>query len=344
MNGNRDLALVVYTGPVAERMDEPISPDLFVPSRQLTRYEIAAFQDALDESRVESDMQSFLEAVPQFLIHQFAVGRGAWVVPKKRLGSEHETDFLIADEASGGLMWHAVELERPQAMLFTRKGDPSAALNHAIRQIMDWREWLSQNRDYASKPRAQSGLGLTGINPELDGLIIIGRGTDGDEGITARRRRLAGTHRVQIETYDWLLSQARGRLEAAQPDLARAASEVARWQEMSGLTDEPLPGPVREVHLSNIDPAEYSKSNLYTFRRASEITDEIPAKFSEFITKVHQILQETGSTLNASYDKVGDYVILIASGYITGAQSEKIDQFGKKSPVRYLLTALVYSP
>lgn len=325
-------------------MEEPLSQDLFFPSRQLARSEIAAFQSALDGARVESDMQQYLEAVPQFLIQLFAVGRGAWVIPKKRLGSEHETDFLIAHRASGGLMWHAVELERPQAKLFTQKGDPSAELNHALRQISDWREWLSQNRDYASKPRAQSGLGLIGINPELHGLIIMGRGSDADEGITARRGRLASGLRVQIETYDWLLAQAIERLHAAASDLARAASEVARWREMSALTDEPLPGPVREMHLSNIDPAGYAKSDMIRFRPISEYTAELPTKFNDLFVEVENILLETDSSLSAEYDEVDDYVILTATGYITIAQLEKIDQVGKSSPVKYLLTALVYDP
>jgi hypothetical protein len=70
----------------------------------------------------------------------FAVGRAAWVKPKQRLGSEYEMDFLIAQQRSSGLIFYAVELEPPQAILFTKKGDPPAALTHAFRQISDWRE------------------------------------------------------------------------------------------------------------------------------------------------------------------------------------------------------------
>lgn len=123
-------------------------------------------------------------------------------------------DFLLAEKASGGLTWYAVELERPQAKMFKKNGDPSADLTHALRQISDWRDWLSHNRDYAARPREQSGLGLIGIDPELEGLIIIGRDSDIDESTTARRRRWARNNRVEIETYDWLLSQARERLAA----------------------------------------------------------------------------------------------------------------------------------
>ncbi len=319
---------------------EALFPDLFVPWREVTRYEIAAFENALDGASDESDMQCFLEDHPHILIQQFTAGRGAWVIPKKRLGSEYVTDFMIAREASGGLVWYAVEIERPQANLFNKNGDASAPLNHALGQINDWREWLSQNRDYASKPPEREGLGLIDINPELDGLLVIGRGSDIDARITRRRRRLAHNHRVVIETYDWLLSQVRERLQIWQTDLAKAANEIAHWRDMSTLSDDPVPGPVMSTYLSNIDPTEYSKTNSYPF---SDLTDEIPPKFENFITWVRQIAGETGSSLKSiSYDKAHDYVILTLSGYITSAQSDKIDQAGKNLPVKYLLTALVY--
>jgi antiviral defense system Shedu protein SduA len=321
-------------------MEEALFPDLFVPWRQLTRYEIAAFENALDGASNESDMQRFLEDHPHILIQQFTVDRGAWVIPKKRLGSEYVPDFLIAQEASGGLVWYAVEIERPQATLFNKNGDASALLNHALGQINDWREWLSQNRDYADKPPGREGLGLINISPDLDGLVVMGRGSDLDARTTRRRRRLAYTHRVVIETYDWLLSQARERLQIRQADLARAANEITRWREMSTLSDGLVPGPVRSTYLSNIDPVEYSKTNRYPF---SDLTEEIPPEFKDFITRVRRILEETNSSLRSIYyDKAHDYVILTPSGYITSAQSDKIAQAGKNLPVKYLLTALVY--
>lgn len=332
----------LHLRPMTEPMEHPLSPDLFVPWRELTTYEIAAFQNALDRARNESDMQQFFEANPHFLIQQFTAGRDAWVISKPRLGREYEPDFLIAQGESGGLVWHAVELERPQAILFTRSGDQSAALTHAIRQINDWREWISRNRDYASRRRTQEGLGLTDINPELDGLVVIGRGADAAERITRRRRQLGRSQRMEIETYDWLLSHARDRLQVSQAGHARAATAVERWRERSALTDEPVPGPVREVHLSNIDPAEYSKTDALRFYPLSDWTDEIPRKFEDFVLNVREILRQTNSGLSMSYFKPHDYVVLTASGYVTSAQSNKISQAGERLPVRYLFQALVY--
>ena len=70
-------------------------------------------------------MQRFLEDHPRILTQQISAGRRAWVIPQKKLGSEHVTDFLLAQKASGGFVWYAVELERPQAKMFIKNGDPS---------------------------------------------------------------------------------------------------------------------------------------------------------------------------------------------------------------------------
>lgn len=325
---------------MAERTEETIFPDLFVPWTELAGSEIAAYENTLNHARDESDMQRFLEANPRILMQHFAVGRGAWVIPKKRLGSEYETDFLIAQEGSGGLIWYAVELERPQAMLFTKKGDPSAALTHALRQISDWREWLSRNRGYAAQTHEREGLGLIDIHPELDGLIIIGRGSDIDTRTTARRRRLARDHRVEIETYDWLFSEARERFESRQTDLARAANDIMAWREMSALIEGEVPGPVWSTYLSNIDQSEYSKTDSYPF---ADLTDDLPSEFDDFIAKVERIIKESNARLkHISYDKAHDYVSLTPSGFITRAQLDRIDQAGKYLPIKYLLQALVY--
>jgi Shedu protein SduA, C-terminal len=285
-------------------------------------------------------MQLFIEANPRILIQHFAVGRGAWVKPKQRLGSEYEADFLIAQQGSGGLIWYAVELERPQAILFTKKGDPSAALTHALRQINDWREWLSRNRGYAAQSREKEGLGLIDIHPELDGLIIMGRGADIDTRTTARRRRLARDYRVEIETYDWLLSEARERFESRQTDLARAANDIKTWQELLSVSDGEVPGPVWSTYVSNIDRTKYPKTGKYLF---ADLTDDIPSKFDGFIAKVEQILRESNARLKyLSYDKTGDYLSLTPSGFITRAQLDRIEQAGKYLPVQYLLQTLVY--
>lgn len=330
--------------------DNALFPEQFVPWDVITHNEITAFESALDGARDEHDMQEFLEDHPLFLTQLISGGSGAWVIPQRRLGAEYVTDFLIAQEASGGFAWYAVELERPQAKVFNKNGDPSAALNHALRQIGDWRDWLSNNRDYAARPHERSGLGLIDIDPELEGLIIIGRDANVDRDTTERRRRLMRERRVKIETYDWLLSQAKERFQRyralerqrRQTELPRAANEITEWLNMSALSDFEVPGPVRSMHFSNIDPAEYKIDSMFV--PLSNYTQDIPSKYNEFLLKVKQILRPIDSRPpSVSYDEMHDYVTIVPSGVITLVQAEQINQAAKDSSIKYLLNAHVYT-
>ena len=205
-----------------EAIDPKLLPGDFVLPTAVMQEEITAYEAALAAASNERAMQRFLQEHPQLLTQHLGASHGRWVIPQKRLGAEHVPDFLIAEIGSTGFVWYAVELKRPQAKLFTKKGDPSAALTHALRQISDWRDWLSYNRDYAMRPRDQSGVGLLEIDPELEGLIILGRDADIDPLTNASRRRLSRERKVRIETYDWLSRQN----PLTETPLRRAAKEV----------------------------------------------------------------------------------------------------------------------
>jgi hypothetical protein len=41
-----------------------------------------------------------------------------------------------------------VELECADRALFTKAGDPTSFLTHAIRQVQDWKQWVRENRAY----------------------------------------------------------------------------------------------------------------------------------------------------------------------------------------------------
>jgi hypothetical protein len=113
-----------------------------------------------------------------------------------------------------------------------------------------------KNRDYAARPLERSGLGLIDIDPELEGLIIIGRDAEVDQrAIASRRRRLERAHRVKIETYDWLLSQASERLQVLDKrarDMASATSKLSPIIELldnslNSASEAPAIRAVREV-------------------------------------------------------------------------------------------------
>lgn len=118
---------------------------------------------------------------------------------------------LVSTRGRREIRWVRSRRRRPP-----RGASEPVLIRHAIRQTDDWRNWLSRNRDYASRAPEASGLGLGDVDPELDGLVIIGRGSMLDAGAEDRRRRLARSNRTRIETYDWLITQAEDRARPPQ--------------------------------------------------------------------------------------------------------------------------------
>jgi hypothetical protein len=163
------------------------------------------FKAMLTGAKDERPVQKFLERHPAILGSTMDGHLGRWVVPQKRLGSEHVPDFLLADLNSYGFHWRVVELESPKARMFNRNGDPSAKLTHAIRQIQDWRSWLSKNSSYAHRKVSRGGLGLHGIRATAPGVIYIGRADDLDDSDQDRRAQMSDELRIDIATYDRLL-------------------------------------------------------------------------------------------------------------------------------------------
>jgi hypothetical protein len=188
--------------------------DYFVMWLHISSGEVDAFEHHLNAAPNEAAMQSYFESRPLLLIQHLGGGHGRYVIPHKRLGSEHVTDFMIAEEDSGGTHWTAVELESPRARMFTKAGKQSAALTQAIRQILDWRAWLKKNQNYAARLRTDQGLGLKDIDPDVRGLILIGRDTSIDPATNGLRQELVGNLRIEIHSYDWLVRSARGHVQA----------------------------------------------------------------------------------------------------------------------------------
>ncbi len=179
---------------------------------QATPKDYASLKQAIETAGREEDIQQVLQTNPTYLIQHLGGGHGRWVIPKQRLGAEYVTDFLIAERHSFGFEWQAVELESPLRPMFNKNGDPSQYLNHAIRQLTDWRSWLKANQSYAARLQSEGGLGLTDIDMNVKGLILIGRRANIDPSTAARRRQMVQDLNVEIHSYDYLLSAMHGRL------------------------------------------------------------------------------------------------------------------------------------
>lgn len=122
------------------------------------------------------------------------------VLPKQQFGKT-VSDFVIEDHVGHYLL---VELERATAPLFTRKGDLSSELNHAVGQILDWTRYIQDNRSTVEKE-----LGLPGISSTPRGLVVIGRSKSLSEGNRNKLRVRASDSRIEILTYDDLCEKFR---------------------------------------------------------------------------------------------------------------------------------------
>jgi hypothetical protein len=183
-------------------LDEPLK-EFFVDWFNCPPAYAKAFKRCLSKASTERELQKFLSAHPTLLALQLAGGHGRWVIPQKRLGNQYVTDFMIAEKSTVGFEWYAVELKSPKVKMFTKAGNPTHQLTHAIAQIQRCRNWLHQNQNYAS--RTENGLGLTDISAALPGLILIGRRADNDDSTNGLRRQMAYEHRIKIHSYDHLL-------------------------------------------------------------------------------------------------------------------------------------------
>lgn len=183
-------------------------PEFFVEWEAITQHDVKELARLLDRGRGERPVQAFLQCHPQVMVQLVRGGWSRWVIPQKRMGDKHVTDFIIGERDSLGYHWHAVELESPTAKLFTQAGDPSAALTHAIRQVQDWRSWLNNNLEYARRDRVDGGLELRGIRPDVPAKIFIGRRSMLDSDTQRRREQMSHDSGIEIHTFDHLYDVA----------------------------------------------------------------------------------------------------------------------------------------
>jgi hypothetical protein len=195
------------------RRNDPLN-EFFVWWDEIHLDDVIRLREALDRASREEDVQQFLQNNPKFLIQHLGSGHGRWVIPKKRLGAEHVTDFVIGHKHSFGHEWQAVELESPLKPMFNKNGDDSRYLSHAVRQIQDWRAWLTRNQNYAARAKNENGLGLTDINDNVPGLILVSRRSGTSPNTKERRRQMDQDLNIRIHSYDYLLDALKGRLEA----------------------------------------------------------------------------------------------------------------------------------
>jgi hypothetical protein len=157
------------------------------------------FERVLGDAPDERPLQTFLASNPRLLVPLAPIGGTVWCLDRPRLGSELIPDFLLASITSVGFRWVMVELESPSEKALTKGGLPAKKLAEALKQIRDWRTWLTDNVAYA-----RSELGLKDIEANCSACVVIGR-RGGLDSSQAKIYRALSSDGTTVMSYDRLV-------------------------------------------------------------------------------------------------------------------------------------------
>ena len=169
----------------------------------LSRWESLVDNKALKEK----DYQEFLRTHPAIFL---TITESYLVISKLKLGSEHETDFVVVREGySNGTIYELIEIESPHTKLFDSSGKPSSKFNMALQQVRDWKRWLVDNKNQFKRILPTINTKVL-QNSRIQFKIIIGRRTD-DLLELEKRSQIADTEKIEIISFDRLTDIARKR-------------------------------------------------------------------------------------------------------------------------------------
>lgn len=112
--------------------------------------EVITMLDELLDNSKEEILQQYLEQHKKILIAAF--GQPEWVynfvLPKFKFGSDYISDFVVFTGQSYSYWIKLIELEPSTSQVFTKQGDYAQRLNHAIKQVDEWSDWIKRNKPY----------------------------------------------------------------------------------------------------------------------------------------------------------------------------------------------------
>jgi hypothetical protein len=195
-------------------------------------FDLPEFERILESTSGEREVAAFLKRYPRALYWTFcpASGHDRYVFAEFPLGSEHKVDFVILNSYSGAWEVYFIELEPVDDNVFTKRRTPTASVSAAMRQIDDWREFVSTNLPYLRSElvRWAKNFDLLGYSTRKNPsnysgdrladsrsvilthyVILAGRSCR----MTEEQRNLLGSitkgHNLSIATYDRMLHLAR---------------------------------------------------------------------------------------------------------------------------------------
>lgn len=159
------------------------------------------FESLLNDAEREEELQLFLKENPMVL-HPTAE-----VIPKKKLGEDFVTDFVLVTPSDQGPTYTLVEIEKSSHPIVVKDNSLSSQTNHAIKQTRDWDVWLEQNKPYIQNK-------LPGFEtPKY--MVIIGRGNSLDDTAKAYLRSYNRDWKnIELLTFDDILVRFNGVITA----------------------------------------------------------------------------------------------------------------------------------
>lgn len=159
------------------------------------------FEELLNGDINEETLQVFLKK------HPFVLHPAAEAIPKKKLGEDFVTDFVLVSTSAQGPTYILVELERASHAILTKDLALASPVNHAIKQTRDWDVWLEENKAYLRSK-------LPGFEtPKY--LVVIGRGNKLDEKSKAYLRSYNREWKnMNLLTYDDVLANFRNTISS----------------------------------------------------------------------------------------------------------------------------------
>jgi hypothetical protein len=157
------------------------------------------FETLIAAGSKEEELQVFLKKNP-FILHP-----SAELIPKKKLGEDFVTDFVLVATTTQGPVYILVELERASHSILTKDLVLSGPVNHAIKQTRDWDVWLEKNKAYIQNK-------LQGFETPTY-MIVIGRSnTMTNEDKSYLRSYNREWKNTTLMTYDDLLTRFRNTI------------------------------------------------------------------------------------------------------------------------------------
>lgn len=181
------------------------------------RNEANLLLDVINQSKKENDIQNYIKEkkkwfIPASIFKNYDFGHHeAYIVPEQELGEKYRVDYMLLGRNSIGHQIVLVEFENANVDYLNKTSNmESESVRKGLVQIMDWKCWMDDNRDYFLR-----SCGLSNISGNIPSwaihycLVVSRRDRMDERGNRIRGQKQNETPRLNIVTYDRLVDNVR---------------------------------------------------------------------------------------------------------------------------------------